>query len=70
MTRQVQSPYALFCEQENLQGYFLLIEGIIRRRGLPLAIYTDRHAVFKHIRPVFHPKDNEKIGVQPDFLEQ
>lgn len=60
-------PYALFCEQESLQGYFLLIEGIIRRRGLPLAIYTDRHAVFKHTRPVFHPKDDENNKRQTQF---
>jgi len=60
-------PYALFCDQESLQGYFLLIEGIIRRRGLPLAIYTDRHSVFKHTRPVFHPKEDEKNKHQTQF---
>ena len=40
-------PFALFREQEDTDGYFLLLDGIIRRRGLPMAVYTDRHAVFK-----------------------
>jgi transposase len=40
-------PYAIFREQEDTDGYFLLIEGIIRLHGIPMAIYTDQHAVFK-----------------------
>ncbi len=43
-------PYALFREQEDTQGYFLLLRGIIERCGIPLAVYTDRHAVFSHWR--------------------
>jgi len=39
---------ALFCEPENTRGYFLLLDGLIRHRGIPLALYVDRHAVFKH----------------------
>ena len=39
---------ALFCELENTRSYFLLLDGLIRRRGMPLALYVDRHAVFKH----------------------
>ena len=39
---------ALFCDHENTSSYFLLMQGLIRRRGIPLALYTDRHAVFKH----------------------
>ena len=38
---------ALFCEQED-SNHFLLIQNLLRRRGIPLALYTDRHAVFKH----------------------
>jgi hypothetical protein len=34
---------------------------------LPLAIYTDRHAVFKHTRPVFHPKDSTGDNRQTQF---
>ncbi len=39
---------ALFCELENTHNYFRLLDGLIRRRGIPLALYVDRHAVFKH----------------------
>ena len=40
-------PYALFREQEDTQGYFLLLREIIRRQGIPLALYTDRHGIFQ-----------------------
>ena len=39
---------ALFCEQEDSRNHFLLMQNLLRRRGIPLALYTDRHAVFKH----------------------
>ena len=39
---------ALFCEQEDSRNYFLLIHGLVQRRGIPVALYTDRHAVFRH----------------------
>ena len=42
---------ALFCELENTRSYFQLLEGLIRDYGIPLALYTDRHAVFKHTPP-------------------
>lgn len=41
-------PHALFRKQEDTQGYFLLLQGIIQRRGIPLALYNDRHSVFWH----------------------
>ncbi len=39
---------ALFCEREDAHSYFLLMQGLLRRRGIPVALYTDRHAVFRH----------------------
>ena len=39
---------ALFCQQEDSHNYFLLMQNLLQRRGIPLALYTDRHAVFKH----------------------
>jgi transposase len=39
-------PYALFREQEDTEGYFRLMKGIIQRRGIPLALYSDRYSVF------------------------
>ena len=38
---------ARFCEQEDSHNYFLLMQGLLRRHGIPLALYTDRHPVFK-----------------------
>ena len=38
---------ALFRPEEDTRGYFLLMEDIIHRYGIPLAIYGDRHPVFK-----------------------
>ncbi len=40
------APYALFRKQEDTRGYLALMQGIIERRGVPLAVYTDGHAVF------------------------
>ncbi len=37
---------AVFREQEDAAGYFLMLHQTIRRRGLPLALYTDRHGIF------------------------
>ena len=42
---------ALFCELENTHSYFSLLDGLIRRCGIPIALYSDRHAVFKYTPP-------------------
>ena len=42
---------ALFCELENTHSYFSLLDGLIRRCGIPIALYADRHAVFKYTPP-------------------
>ena len=39
---------ALLCDQEDSLSYFRLMQGLIQRRGIPLALYTDRQPVFKH----------------------
>lgn len=43
-------PYALFQENEDTEGYFRLMAGIIKAHGLPLGIYSDRHIVFRDPR--------------------
>jgi len=40
-------PHALFRDEEDAQGYFLLLRGIIERKGIPLALYSDRHGIFQ-----------------------
>ena len=39
---------AVFRAGEDTRGYFMLLDGLIQRWGIPLALYSDRHAVFKH----------------------
>ena len=52
-------PYALFRESEDAQGYFLLMQQIVRTSGRPLAIYRDRHGIFE--RP---PSERETLAEQ------
>jgi len=40
-------PHALFREQEDSLGYFLLMKGIVVRRGIPGAVYHDGHSTFE-----------------------
>jgi len=40
-------PYALFREQEDAQGYFLLLQHIVQNEGIPAALYHDRHSIFE-----------------------
>ena len=50
---------ALFREHEDAQGYFLLLREILQRRGIPLALYSDRHGIFQR-----SPKDPETLEEQ------
>lgn len=40
-------PFALFRPSEDAAGYFLLLQTIGQRHGLPLAVYADRHTIFQ-----------------------
>ncbi len=40
-------PAAMFSEEEDTPSYFLLMNKLIQQCGIPLAIYSDRHPVFK-----------------------
>jgi hypothetical protein len=39
--------HALFRPVEDARGYFLLLEEVVRRHGIPLAVNSDRHGVFR-----------------------
>ncbi len=54
-------PYALFREQEDTQGYFLLLGEIIRRKGIPGALYSDRHSIFV-VSPKHAPSLEEELA--------
>jgi transposase len=51
-------PYALFREQEDAQGYFLLLRQIVAEHGIPMALYHDGHGIF------------ERFEREPESLEE
>lgn len=52
-------PAALFREQEDAQGYLLMLREIIERNGVPLSLYSDRHGIFQR-----SPKEPEILVEQ------
>ena len=66
---------ALFCEQEDAH-YFVLIQGLVQHLGAPVALYTDRHAVFKHTpgsglpgMPTQFSRAMDELGIQMIFAQ-
>jgi len=43
-------PWACFREQEDSQGYFQLFREVVRRRGIPMAVYSDQHSIFYSVK--------------------
>ena len=67
---------ALFRELENTHSYFSLLDGLIRRCGIPIALYADRHAVFKYTppseaagAPTQFSRAMDELGVQLIFAQ-
>ena len=73
---------ALFREEEDAQGYFLLLREIICGQGIPLALYSDRHGIFQRSikeaetleeqlsgerQPTQFGRALKELGVQPIF---
>ena len=65
---------ALFCEQEDAHSYFLLIHGLVQHVGIPVALYTDRHGVFRHTpgsglpgMPTQFSRAMDELGIQMIF---
>ena len=65
---------ALFCELESTRSYFLLMRDLIRSYGIPIALYADRHAVFKHTppsevatAPIQFSRAMDELGIQLIF---
>ncbi len=55
-------PFALFREQEDAQGYFLLLRQIVEREGIPLAVYRDRHGIFERPKKEVESLEEELTG--------
>ena len=67
---------AVFSPEEDTHGYFTLMQGLIERWGRPIALYGDRHGVFKfsgkprHIQPPVDARFSKAIaelGIQQIF---
>ena len=69
---------AVFCPEEDTRGYFTLMQGLIERWGVPpIALYGDRHGVFKfsgkpgHVQPrveaTHFSKAIAELGIQQIF---
>lgn len=43
-------PYALFRDEEDTQGYTLLLRHIVEKHGIPEALYHDGHGIFERSR--------------------
>ena len=52
-------PFGVFREHEDAHGYFLLLQGVVRSKGVPLALYSDRHGIFQR-----SPRDPEAVDEQ------
>ena len=66
--------HALFCEKEEAPSYFLLIHGLVQHVGIPVALYTDRHGVFRHTpgsglpgMPTQFSRAMDELGIQMIF---
>ena len=55
-------PFALFREQEDAHGYLLMLKEIIARRGVPMALYSDRHSIFQRSPQEVESRDEQLQG--------
>lgn len=56
-------PNGVFRQQEDDAGYLELVRGISRSHGLPMAVYTDRHTIFRS--PKEATLEQELAGERP-----
>lgn len=52
-------------EQEDAHGYFLLLQTILASKGIPLALYSDRHSIFQR-----SSRESETLDEQLDGVRQ
>ena len=65
---------ALFCHKEETYTYFLLIQDLVQSVGVPVALYVDRHGVFRHRpgsglpgMPTQFSRAMDELGIQMIF---
>lgn len=64
--------HALFRDHEDTEGYFELLRGLIQQRGIPVALYSDRHGTFQNPRgqqpgPTQFGRAMQELGIQQVF---
>jgi transposase len=55
-------PWAVFREQEDAQGYMEWLRQVLQRAGIPLALYVDRHGIFRRQPRAQWTLDEELAG--------
>jgi biotin operon repressor len=58
-------PYAFFQEQEDTQGYMRLLREIVAKRGIPLALYHDKHSIFDMAEDKLPTLEEQLKGKKP-----
>jgi hypothetical protein len=58
--------FARFREQEDTVGYMLLVREVIRHRGLPQSLYSDRHTIFRAPSADTLTVDDQLAGHHPE----
>jgi hypothetical protein len=59
---------AVFRPQENAAGYLLVLPHVAQTRGIPLAIYSDRHGIFRRDPSARSPFEVAAHGPEPTQL--
>jgi len=55
-------PYALFRDEEDAQGYTLLLRYIVESQGIPEALYHDGHGIFERSRKEPESLEEQLMG--------
>jgi transposase len=61
-------PSACFQEQEDSQGYILMLREIVLSKGIPGAIYHDRHSIFE-VSPDKSPSIDEQLEAKKPLTQ-
>jgi transposase len=59
---------SLFREQEDAQGYFLLLKQVLKRQGIPLDLYHDRHSIFQ-VNPRTARSIEDQLAAEPEATQ-
>ena len=60
-----QVPYALFQESETTKGYMRMLQEIVLKQGIPMALYHDRHSIFDISEDKLPSLEEQLAGKEP-----